>query len=48
MPNTPFEAATGILRMFRSPKALPGRSLAELGFFVPSKLPQAVCALLAG
>ncbi len=25
--------------MFRSP-ALPGRSLAELGFFVPSKLPQ--------
>ena len=25
---------------FRSPKALPGRSLAELGFLVPSKLPQ--------
>ena len=26
--------------MFRSPKALPGRSLAELGSLVPSKLPQ--------
>ena len=26
--------------MFRSPKALPGRSLSELGFLVPSKLPQ--------
>ena len=26
--------------MFRSPKALPGRSLAELGSLVPSELPQ--------
>ena len=26
--------------MFRPPKALPGRSLAELGSLVPSKLPQ--------
>ena len=31
---------SGILCTCCSPRALPGRSLAELGFFVPSRLPQ--------
>ena len=38
--NSPLRRGSGILFNVPLARALPGRSLAELGFLVPSKLPQ--------